>query len=142
MSEAQLPLPRGMTLLGWSGTLPFIATVGIAALEPGLRSSAVAAFIAYGAVILSFLGGTRWGSGVVGAAHPLRFLESVIPSLLAFAALLLVQMPHLALLLLGAGFLVWALIDTFDPRWPQPYRRMRLAITGLVLALHAAWLVI
>ncbi len=142
MGEARKPLPRGLKLLGWAGTLPFIIAVGIAVLEPGLRTSAVAAFIAYGAVILSFLGGTRWGSGMASGAHPLRFLESVIPSLLAFAALLLVHEPGHGLLLLAAGFLAWALIDVFDPRWPIAYRRMRLAITGLVLALHAAWLVV
>lgn len=142
MSEARPPLPRGLQLLGWSGTLPFIATLGVAVLEPGLRPSAIVAFVAYGAVILSFLGGTRWGSGLASAAHPLRFLESVIPSLLGFAALLLVHEPALGLLMLAAGFFAWALIDAFDSRWSYAYRRMRLAITGLVLALHAAWLVI
>ena len=140
MNEAPKPLPRGLQLLGWSGTLPFFASLGVAVLEPALRSSAIAAFTAYGAVILSFLGGTRWGSGLVSTAHPLRFLESVIPGLLAFAALLLVQ--KLGLLLLAAGFLAWAIIDVSDPRWPSAYRRMRLGITGVVLALHAAWAVI
>lgn len=142
MGEARPPLPSGMQLLGWSGTLPFVAMVGLAAWEPGLRSSAIVAFIGYGAVILSFVGGTRWGSGLASAAPPLRFLESVTPSLLAFAALLTVHDRALGLLLLAGGFLAWALIDAFDPIWPTAYRRMRLAITGLVLALHAAWLVV
>lgn len=83
MSEPHLSLPRGLHLLGWSGTVPFIAALGVGVLEPGLRSNAIAAFVTYGAVILSFLGGTRWGSGLTSGAHPLRFLESVIPSLLA-----------------------------------------------------------
>ena len=44
--------------------------------------------------------------------------------------------------ILAAGFLAWALIDVFDPRWPIAYRRMRVGITALVLALHLAWLVV
>lgn len=142
MNRARPRLPRGLRLLGWSGTLPFIAAVGVAAVDPNLRPVALMAFIAYGAMILSFLGGTRWGSGLAGGSPPPRFVKSVTPSLLAFAALLLVHAPAWSLSLLALGFLVWALIDIADPGWPDAYRRMRLGITVLVLALHASWILV
>lgn len=67
----------------------------------------------------------------------MRFLESVIPGLLAFAGLLLGR----TLLLLVWRSLIRALIDMFDPRWLRAQRWLRPAITALVLALHAGWLV-
>ena len=142
MIDPQPPLPRGLSLLGWSGTLPFIATLAVAALEPGYRSAVLAAFVAYGAVILSFLGGARWGSALARASPPLRFVEAVLPSLLAFAALMVLHQWTWALSLLAAGFLLWMVVDVFDPQWSPAYRRLRLHISVLVLALHAGWLLV
>lgn len=136
------PLPRGMTALGWGGLLPFAGTLLLAIVRPGWRDVALTVFIAYAAVILSFLGGARWGRGLAADVSPLRYVEAVIPSLIGFIALLDVHRPLPALLLLAAAFLVWLLIDLRDPLWPRAYRQMRLWISVAVLALHAAWFVI
>lgn len=136
------PLPRGMAALGWSGLLPFAGALALAVLQPAWRDLALTVFIAYAAVILSFLGGARWGRGLASDVSPLRDVEAVLPSLIGFAALLLAHRPVPALGLLGAGYLIWLLIDLRDPLWSASYRRMRLGITVAVLALHAAWFIV
>lgn len=136
---ADRPLPPALLALGWCGVLPFAAVLVLALLAPSWRMLAQSAFIAYGAVILSFLGGARWGSGLMMDTAALRYVEAVLPSLIGFAALLFLHDPPYALGLLGAGFAVWLLVDLRDPAWSPGYRRMRLGISVVVLALHAAW---
>jgi hypothetical protein len=136
------PLPRGMLALGWSGVLPFAGALLAAFVWPTWAGFAAAVFVAYGAVILSFLGGARWGRGLAGGVSPLRFVEAVMPSLIGFSALLLLHAPMYALALLAAGFAIWLVIDQRDPLWTAPYRRMRLGISLVVLALHAGWLLV
>jgi hypothetical protein len=141
-SHDNRPLPRGMLALGWSGLLPFVGALALAALAPGWRDVALTVFIAYAAVILSFLGGARWGRGLAADASVFRYVEAVLPSLIGFAALLLAHRPLPALGLLASGFLIWLLIDLRDPLWSPAYRRMRLGISVVVVALHAAWFVV
>jgi hypothetical protein len=136
------PLPRGMLLLGWSGVLPFALAVAAAMVLPAWAGFAAAAFVCYGAVILSFLGGARWGRGLAGGVGPGHFVEAVVPSLIGFCALLLLHVTWVALSLLALGFAIWMVIDQRDPLWSPAYKRMRLGISIVVLALHAAWLVI
>ncbi|MDA3913449.1 DUF3429 domain-containing protein [Oleiagrimonas sp.] len=139
---SRFKLPLGTRVLGWSGLLPFLATLALAVLAPGARILASSMFIAYGAVILSFIGGTRWGSGLAMQAPGPRLVESVLPSLLGFGALLLVHTPAPALAVLAAGFAAWLVIDLRDRTWSPAYRHMRLGISITVLALHAAWIVV
>lgn len=86
--------------LGLAGLLPFVAAAALAwwpQLLPGL--DARAALAAYGAVIVSFLGGIHWGLVMRGVRPSAgRLLWGVTPSLLAWAALLLPAAPGLWLL--------------------------------------------
>jgi len=143
MPSRSIPsLPRAIHVLGWSGVVPFALALSAALLRPDWRDAATAAFVAYGAVILSFLGGARWGRGMGAGCGSARCVEAVLPSLLAFAALLLIHWPWPALMLLATGFLIWLLLDLRDPLWSPAYKRMRLEISIVVLALHAAWLAV
>ncbi len=135
-------LPRGLLLLGWSGVLPFVLALLAAFALPAQAGFAAAAFIAYGAVILSFLGGARWGRALAAEVGPGRFVEAVIPSLMAFTALLLLHTAWLALVLLASGFAIWMVIDQLDRLWSPAYKRMRLHISVVVLVMHAAWLLL
>jgi hypothetical protein len=135
-------LPRGMLLLGWSGVLPFVLAVLAALVLPGWAGFAAAVFVSYGAVILSFLGGARWGRALGEDVAPGRFVEAVLPSLIGFSALLMLHTAWIALLLLATGFGIWLVIDQRDPLWSHAYKRMRLRISVVVLLLHAAWLLI
>jgi Protein of unknown function (DUF3429) len=137
-------IPKTALGLGLAGLLPFAASA-IAAWVPNpwlAEANAVKLGIAYGGVILSFLGGVRWGA-VLGPADAGRqardFALSVAPALVALAALFLV--PTVALALLVASFLLMALWDVltveagFLPQW---YGRLRtLLTTGAVLSLLA-----
>lgn len=133
-------LPREVGLLGAGGILPFAAALALALLSPPWRGLALLSFIGYGAVILSFIGGTRWGRGMTSAKRPGDFVESVLPCLTAFVAMLLIHKPSWSLVLLAIGFATWLVIDIRDPLWPPPYRRLRWWLSITVLALHAAWI--
>lgn len=132
-------VPPAARWLGFAGLLPF-AGAALAGLVPGLRVPAAQILLAYGAVILSFLGGIRWGlaMGTPDAAYRLGI--SVVPSLLGWIALLLPT--RAGLLLLAAGFAAMTVADFRLPEAPAWYPRLRLplscgAIASLLLGLVA-----
>ena len=100
------PLPPGLAALGYAGLVPFVACVlAIALLEGEGRAFAVRAGVAYGAVILSFLGAVHWGSLLrqPGAAAQARLAIGVLPSLAGWVALLLPDRYALTLLVVAFG---------------------------------------
>ncbi|GLH81893.1 hypothetical protein SSBR45G_68020 [Bradyrhizobium sp. SSBR45G] len=103
-------IPTSMRILGLAGLIPFVgfALLVIAGQGP-VRLMAVQAQIAYGAVILSFLGAVHWGLAVQAPALAgwWRMAWGVTPALLGWAALLL---PAAASLVLLAAALLAALI--------------------------------
>lgn len=88
-------LPAGAQALGFAGLIPFIAAAFATLLLPeaGQRELAGRALLAYGAVILSFLGGVHWGLVLRDRpARPSRPLAiGVLPSLFGWGSLFL---PH------------------------------------------------
>ena len=133
-------IPRVALLLGLAGVIPFIASAALS-LSADMSDAGLQALAAYAAVILSFLGGVRWG---VLLTEPGRFdtfgaaIISVLPSILAWLALLLTTVPMLVLLL--AGLVLQYLIDS--PVSPlktgsdflQWYPRLRLLLsTGAIV---------
>ena len=79
--------------------------LAIALLEGEARTFAVRALVAYGAVILSFLGAVHWGLLLrqPDAAAPARLAIGVLPSLVGWVALLLPDRYALALLVVSFG---------------------------------------
>lgn len=123
-------------ILGWLGVVPFVALAVLGwTPQPPIWGNAV--FVAYSAVILSFLGGIRWGRAMSqDSAAPVEFLRSVMPSLLAWPALLLpldTAVPALAL-----GHAVALIFDTRADQLPSPawFRRLRIALSLSVIACH------
>lgn len=130
-------LPPVAIALGWAGVLPFVL-LAVACWSTGWREPAVQAFLAYGALILSFLGGARWGRAMAAGAGSGQFAASVIPSLWGWMAWLLPP-PVPALCLLASGF---ALAAWWDGRSdtlaaPESFRRLRRGLSACVLACHA-----
>ena len=85
------PAPRRVALLGYGGLLPFIATALGSVLDGSHAPFWLDAQIAYGAVILSFVGALHWGFAMLAAdlddaERDARYLWSVIPALLAWPA--------------------------------------------------------
>lgn len=133
-------IPSVALALGLGGLVPFGAGVLLLwfpELLPGLGSSFL---VGYGAIILTFLGGIRWGTAIGpydGKRQTIEFAGSVVGSLAGFVALLLPSI--LAFTLLIAGFLIQALWDVTSVeagRLPVWFGKLRMMLTsGAVLAL-------
>lgn len=151
MNMQSASIPRPALILGLGGLLPFFVTA-IAALvldnaDPSSTTtseSAVKALGAYGAVILSFLGGVRWGKLLDEPDQLRQWLPltlSVAPSLIAWPALLLPDTPMLMLLM--AGFVIQYALDRAAVRHnhlPVWFGRLRLMLTcGAVASLALAF---
>ncbi len=110
-------VPADALMLGAGGVLPFAALATAALLGLDWRYGLPGGLfrhglVAYGAVILSFLGGVRWGVALRHGDMPGRtglLVVSVIPSLAAWVALVIPQPHDLALLI--ACFLAVAVAD-------------------------------
>ncbi|MCG8442567.1 MAG: DUF3429 domain-containing protein [Caulobacterales bacterium] len=148
-APARAPIPVAALWLGGTGALPFILLAGASVLAGGADAERAAfALAAYGAVILSFLGGVHWGlaiagHGAQGVAWPMsaRLCVSVVPSLAGWGALLLaepVRLPTLA-----GAFALWLVLDlaaarrTETPAW-YPRLRWPLTITVVIALLTGA----
>jgi len=137
------PIPRFAKILGYCGVFPF-AILAVIHYYGGqqLKVAALQAFLAYGAVILSFLGGIRWGvASMDGRFKGMAPFVSVLPSLWAFACLLWPDAGHAVWGLL-AGFGIIGIAD----RWfPAPGSAdwmvvLRARLTSAVIACHGVLL--
>lgn len=125
--------------MGYLGLLPFAA----AAAGPwsGLPWT-LEWLLAYGAVILSFVGAIHWGLAM-GRRNPspTAFYGSVVPALIGWLALIPPAIVGLPVLIVGfIGWRVWEqrYAEAVLPRW---FRRLRTVLTlGAVIALGAGWL--
>jgi hypothetical protein len=135
--------PRIAQSLGYGGLLPFVGLTGAALwLGPVDGVRIAAALLAYSASILSFMGAIHWGLALRDNAAPNTklFLWGVVPSLVAWVALLLGTAPGLWLVALGL-WACFAVDRTVYPRFGlRSWLPMRLALTlvaTLVCALTA-----
>ena len=117
-----------------SGALPFIAAALMAFVNfgdvRGFQADQIA--VAYGAIILSFLGGIRWGDAVAKGAAATLFI-SVLPSLAGFGALLINTFNGTMILM--AGFAAQAIWDIIAPgTLPDWFIRLRMVISVVVIA--------
>jgi len=135
-------VPPSAAWLGGLGALPFIGLAGAAPfLDSAPRMFAVHALAAYGAVILSFLGGVHWGLAIVSGSngdHPefrTRLILSVAPSLAAWAALLFPEKTGLLTLAAAIAAMLWVDIRaTRAGHAPQWYPKLRIPLTCVVVA--------
>jgi hypothetical protein len=130
-------------LLGYAGLIPFVAAAGGLLMgPPALQALALRSLLAYGAIILSFMGAVHWGLAMASTRDDAvtQLSLSVLPGLLGWVALLLPAVPACLLLLAGFTTLYW-----FDlraaPRGAVPdwYPALRLPLTtGVLLCLALA----
>lgn len=86
------PLLPWAARLGYAGLLPFVILAAATWMAPpAYRAQAAHALLAYGATIASFLGAIHWGLAMreLGTPQPGPFVWGVVPSLVAWVALLL-----------------------------------------------------
>ncbi len=146
-TESSSPLtsapPRVVSLLGYGGLLPFIGLSLASVLEVGPAWIAQA-LLAYGAVILSFVGALHWAFAMTlielpEARRTWMYAWSTLPALAAWPALLLE--PRVGSVMLVAVFALHYLQDrrlvtlVALPVWYLPLRlRLSTAATLCLLA--------
>lgn len=139
-------VPAPARLLGFGGLIPFLGLGLLPHLAPGAAAWSQPLLAGYGATILAFMGGCRWGfaSAGLGEGPTLRLLGlSVLPSLWAWLALAAPFPFDLDLLALGLALLYLAdlklKLDGGAPAW-WPALRLPLtlgAAAGLLLGAAA-----
>lgn len=131
-------MPMMACWLGAAGLLPFLALAILphTHFENLISESALGA---YGAVILSFLGGILWGTSLKcvdsSSETSLLLIVGVIASLVGWGALLLPQ--SVGLVTLALGFLALLAFDCIRyraGRIPPWYFKLRVSLTSLVVA--------
>ena len=133
-----LTIPKVAFWLGFAGLIPFAVVVAVGLLPAAPpHDLPLRALLAYGAVILSFLGGIRWGLAIATTDPADLFgplFLSIAPALLGWIALLVPSSTGLVLLALGfAAILIADLWLSTAPHW---YRSLRLPLSvGAIVAL-------
>jgi Protein of unknown function (DUF3429) len=137
------PLDKTILRLGYGGLVPF---AGLAVLlwlvPPRLQGVIALSLLGYGALIASFLGGIHWGTGfLMGDAAPrTQFVWGVVPSLLAWLALMLP--PRTGLVMLALVLLACFLADRMTypaiglGRWLP--MRLQLTVVAVISCLLGA----
>jgi len=142
MTASASKVPQSAAWLGGLGAVPFIGLAGVAPFLTGApRVLAAHALVAYGATILSFLGGVHWGLAIGSETSADRshlrnkLIVSVIPSLAAWAALLFPETTGLLILALSIAAMLWVDLRTTRlgqaPLW---YPKLRIPLTTMVVA--------
>ena len=136
-------VPSAAAWLGGLGILPF-AGLSLATFftRDALKTQLLFALLAYGAIILSFLGGIHWGLAI-GAVPQTdntllrRIALSILPSLVAWVALLVPF--SIGFLVLAAAFVAMLVVDIRASRMheaPAWYPKLRWPLScGAVAAL-------
>lgn len=132
-------VPPPAFVLGFTGVLPFLGLAVLAVLSGQLGNAlvtawALAALLAYGAIILSFMGGVHWG-WAMAAEEPSfeRLGTSVVPALLGWSGFLLGD--SIGFLVIAAGFaaLLWLDLRAIAEGRAAPwYGRLRWPLTVIV----------
>lgn len=148
-------LPTIAMLLGIAGLIPFVAcSLGALTGQAPDNERFLLALIAYGAVILSFLGGVHWGFGLDASRSPpvevqrARFGLGVLPSLIGWVALLVtfIGLPRTGLIVLILGFIATTVVEARASRhghMPRGYMGLRWVLTAAVIVLLiTVWLVL
>jgi len=137
-------MTRIISLTALAGLAPFVAALlvtfqpGLSPLDPVVFERAV---IGYGALILSFLGGVRWGIRMQGGAgSDLIFFIGIVGSVAGFFTLL---MPYtFGLVTLAIGFALQGAWDVWSGGVPTFYARIRGILTWLVCFVLLAILIV
>lgn len=135
-------VPSSAAWLGGFGAVPFIGLAAAAPFLSGPTKILVShAMAAYGALILSFLGGVHWGLAIGSKRGsdrgklPSRLILSVIPSLVGWFALLIGETKGLFILAAAVATMLWVdLRATSLGDAPPWYPKLRIPLSLVVIA--------
>lgn len=137
--ENSVALPRTVAWLGYGGLIPFLALAPASLLDHHHGALWSDALVAYGAIILSFIGALHWGLAMTLPELTERqrsawFAWSVVPALIAWPAVLF--SPIVAAPLLVIGFIAHYLQDrrlAGQATLPGWYLPLRLRLSGVAV---------
>jgi hypothetical protein len=132
-------VPRPALVLGLAGLLPFLAgAAGAWVAGSPAYIIVINMQMAYGAVVLAFLGAVHWGLAMAqdDAARWRRLGFPVMPALAGWLALMLPN--PLGLVLLVLGFVAVFFADLRSPRLPPWYKALRKPLTLVTILCFAA----
>jgi hypothetical protein len=130
--------PAIVLFFGLAGLIPFFAAPVATLIAPEFRWQFTESLLWWAAIILSFLGGARWGAAVqTSQPKPGLIGLAMLPSIAGWLTLLAPAKYRVAqLLALAAALLLHFLWDWSARNLPGWYGRLRLALTaGAVAAL-------
>lgn len=126
--------PKPALTLGFVGLIPFVAPTLIMAVSEIYCPELAYAQLAYGASILSFLGGARWGFALPESspAKPdwINLANSVLPALLAWVTMLMSDgiAPAVTMLIMGLGISLHYDLSLL-PTYPSWFKALRSVLT-------------
>ncbi|XP_058484426.1 transmembrane protein 69-like [Solea solea] len=126
--------PKPALYLGFSGLIPFLSAPLLMAASQSFYPEVAYAQVVYGASIVSFLGGARWGFAIpIGSpAQPdwKNLGNSVVPSLLAWLSLLCRDniSEGALVVIMGLGLSLYYDL-TLLPGYPAWFKAMRTVLT-------------
>uniref|UniRef100_G1KRH1 Transmembrane protein 69 n=1 Tax=Anolis carolinensis TaxID=28377 RepID=G1KRH1_ANOCA len=126
--------PKAAFYLGFAGLIPFVSIPLFMSMQEAYYPELAFAQIAYGASILSFLGGIRWGftlpEGSPEKPDWFTLSNSVVPSLLAWFALLFKDETTVAgtMVIVGLGIALHYDLALF-PTYPRWFKALRAVLT-------------
>lgn len=141
--EGPQPDPRAIRtarLLGFAGLAPFVClSLWLYAIAPDheWRDGTILLLLAYGAVILSFLGGARWGLALAGrhGDAPVDFAAAMAPPLIGWVSVF-IPVPY-AFAILAVAFAAqgaWDTLAVHAGKAPGWYGDLRTILTVVVVA--------
>ena len=133
--------PQLAKLTGYGGLMPFVGCAAIMyAGNTGASIIALFAIAVYGAVILSFVGAVHWGLTMREDRSPYWYVWSIIPAILGWLSIVLLDI-KISLMALAVAFtLAWSVdrqasLQGLIPAW---YMKMRHILTaGATISLLA-----
>ena len=135
-------IPKAALILGLAGVLPFVVfgllaiTLGGGSVTPKLADTLL---IGYGAVILSFIAGVRWGLALTvpnESDQALQLTVSTVPSVIAWAACFMPFAYGLPLLAFThAAIAVWDIRAMHNGRGPVWYAKLRMILASLAVGI-------
>lgn len=125
--------PKPALVLGFAGLIPFVTPTLFMAVIEGYCPTLAYAQLAYGASIVSFLGGARWGFALPESspAKPdwLNLANSVVPSMFAWMSLLMSDIsPGVITVIMGLGISLHYDLSLL-PTYPSWFKALRAILT-------------
>jgi hypothetical protein len=145
-SAEPVSLSASAEAAGYAGMAPFILCLAGVGLSPSLEYREIAQHIAiaWGAVVLAFVGAVHWGLALAGRLEwsVLRLVGAILPAVVGAAAIVLSGQRALGLLVVGFGLFWLYEHRRVGNELPPDYLRLRRNLSVAACALLALTMIL